>query len=113
MKDPNRLGDFRRLREEEKTRNRVNKKLPIITRDLEEMTKKYLVEHGADFIINGMTFSELQQQQRRQSAPNTKGSKKAVVVKTFGGNAFRWQPTHNSTAASEEFTMLRKMSHTR
>ena len=108
MKDPNRLGDFRRLREEEKTRNRVNKKLPNISRDLEEMTSKYYAEHGVVFTIDGLTFSELLE---RQNA--SKGHKKGLVGKTFKGGSFRWKPAHNSTTTSEAaFTLARKMSQT-
>jgi len=56
--DPKRLGNFKALREEEKMRNRVNKRLPKAVEDItnwmDELQKK-----GKHFRIRGMTFDEL------------------------------------------------------
>ena len=55
-KDPSRLGNFKVLREEEKRRNKVNKRLPKIVEEIQKLTAKYFDDNGKDFLIQGITF---------------------------------------------------------
>jgi len=66
MKDPSRLGNFKALREEEKRRNRVNKRLPKIVDEIYKMTSDYLDAKGKDFLIRGMTFNDLNDYQQNK-----------------------------------------------
>ena len=59
MKDPTRLGNFKALREEEKRRNRVNKRLPKVVEEIQKMTSDYLNANGKEFLIRGMSFQDL------------------------------------------------------
>jgi hypothetical protein len=73
------LGDFRALREEEKLRNRVNKRLPKLVEELERLAEKYIQDNGKDFLICGTTFANLnyhQQERHDMAVQNEKDSKK-------------------------------------
>jgi len=58
-KDPTRYGNFRALREEEKRRNRVNKRLPKVVEEIESLTKQFRREQDKEFLINGQTFDQV------------------------------------------------------
>ncbi len=66
MKDPSRLGNFKMLREEEKKRNRVNKRLPKIVEEIERLAATYHDEKGKDFLIYGLDFHQLNERQQRK-----------------------------------------------
>lgn len=59
QKDPSRLGNFKALREEEKMRNRVNKKLPKVIEEIKALMANYAKTKGKEFLVLGMTFEEL------------------------------------------------------
>lgn len=71
IKDPSRLqgrsaGGFKALQDEERKRRRVNKGLPKVVNEIEQLTQQYLSEKGKDFLINGMAFSDLNEYQQTQ-----------------------------------------------
>lgn len=71
IKDPSRLqgrsaGAFKALQDEERKRRRVNKGLPKVVKEIEELTQRYLQEKGKEFLIHGMTFNDLNEHQQTQ-----------------------------------------------
>lgn len=63
QKDPRRLGNFRALREEEKRRNRVNKRLPKIEAEIHVALNTYEATRGTPFLVDGVPFMELCERQ--------------------------------------------------
>lgn len=86
-KDPTRLGNFRALREEEKKRNRVNKRLPKVVEEIESLTTQYFEKSGQEFLIKGMTFTEMNMHQQnhhemevQQEKERKKAEKKKIML---------------------------------
>ena len=74
-KDPGRLGNFRALREEEKRRNRVNKRLPKVVEEIKKLTENFQLEHDKTFLIKGKLFSQINDDQQTNHAIDVKNEK--------------------------------------
>jgi len=78
-KDPSRLMNARgnSLLMEEKERNKVNKTLPRLEQELEELIADWEKQHGRTFLVGGVSFTLFLQQQREEHASQLEAEKQA------------------------------------
>ena len=114
-KDPSRLGNFRALREEEKQRGRVKKRLPVLVKELTDLTQKYFSEHGKDFLINGSTFENLNisKESKRQNEKSMEmDKKKAEKMKTnLTETIYGSVPKKTPMSANRTVRQVKRLQH--
>lgn len=78
-KDPSRLMNARgnSLLMEEKERNKVNKTLPRLEQELEELICDWEKQQGSRFLVGGVSFTHFLQQQREEHAAQLEAEKQA------------------------------------
>ena len=78
-KDPSRLMNARgnSLLQEEKERNKVNKALPRIEQELQELIEDWERENGGQFKVGGVSFKAFIEQQKEDHANQLEAEKLA------------------------------------
>lgn len=78
-KDPSRLMNARgnSLLQEEKERNKVNKALPRVEGELQELISCWERQHGSQFLVGGVSFAAFIEQQKEEHAMQLESEKMA------------------------------------
>lgn len=94
--DPSRLGDFRALRDEERRRNKVNKRLPKLTQEIGNLMAK------TEIMIGGKPWPQVCKDQERRHDFDVQKAKEKLKIASKKNNSTLSLSRKNSKASAND-----------